>query len=121
MKKVILGLSFALSMIATPFTALAGGAQDFTLHNVTGFTVHAVYIAESSAGNWGGDVLGTGNLPNDGSTPIHFTGFPDTACKFDIRLEDEAGKAWEIDGLDLCATTNVAIGSDGGKLIFATN
>src|SRR4051794_26303451 len=104
-------------MVSTPLMALAGGVQDFTLHNVTGFSVERVFVAQDGAANWSQDVLGTGTLANDGSTEIHFTGFPDDACKFDLRVEDADGKAWEINGLDLCATTNVAIAAADGHLV----
>ncbi|MBC7543278.1 MAG: hypothetical protein H7338_11160 [Candidatus Sericytochromatia bacterium] len=121
MKKFVLGLGLVVSMISTPLVALAGGAQDFTLHNVTGFSVEKVFIAQDGAEEWSSDVLGTGTLANDGSTTIHFTGFPDDACKFHLRIEDAAGTAWNLENVDLCATTNVAIAAAEGHLIFATN
>lgn len=113
----MLGLSLVVSMVSAPLSALAG-VQDFKLINKTGWAVEKVYVEASNADEWGEDVLGEGILATGRSKEIHFTGYDENTCKFDIRVEDVRGKAWEITGVDLCETSNVTIRMRAGKLVY---
>src|SRR3954452_10523016 len=85
-KKTLLGLGLALTTVFAPQVAFAEGVQNFNLHNKTGMDILSVYIRVAGTEDWSKDILGTGPLATNGSTPIKFTGFGDSVCKFDVQI-----------------------------------
>jgi hypothetical protein len=98
---------FALAILLAP-KALAQGKQDFTVHNLTGVEIHALYVSPHSSKNWEEDVLGQDTLPDGESILITF--FPKTKPKlWDLRIEDQDGNYIEWDSLNLLEISDVTL------------
>jgi hypothetical protein len=71
--------------------AVYAGQQDFTLHNLSGYTIQAVYISPVGKNSWEEDVLGSGVLVNGASTRIRFDGYGNNQCYWDIKVRFSDG------------------------------
>jgi hypothetical protein len=100
-KAVMAGLAIALC--AAPAMA---GDQDFTLHNHTGKTMKALFVAPSSSDNWGPDILGEDTLADGADVSVKFDR-DESECKWDVRGEFEDGAYAEVKDVDFCTVTDV--------------
>lgn len=89
---------FACAALASLFVGFGGmdravyaGQQDFTLHNLSGYTIQAVYISPVGRRSWEEDVLGNGVLVDGASTRIRFNGYGKSQCYWDIKVRFSDG------------------------------
>ena len=83
-----------------------GRKSGFTLSNLTGSTLRAVYISPRDSGRWEEDIL-RGDVMADGSAII--VRFPDEkVALWDLRVETTRRRA-EWKGLDLRGASNVTM------------
>jgi hypothetical protein len=94
------------------------GEQDFTVHNETGMVIDALYVSEANNNKWEEDILGQDTLADGDSTDIEFKGYGDDVCAFDIRIDDESGKQWIIEDINLCEIHKVAFSKEGSKVVY---
>ncbi len=106
----------ALAAVATFAFAGAGVAsaadQDFTLRNRTGYQIDDVYLSKPSQSSWGPDIMGRGNVLEDGdSTEITFR---DSArgCRWDLKVKYHDDTTAEWSNLNLCEIDKITLHYD---------
>ena len=85
------------------------GDQDFTLVNRTGYQIDDLYVAPSASNNWGREIMGQGNVLEDGDSYDVSFARSSRACKFDLRVKyhDGAEATWQT--LDFCQISKVSL------------
>lgn len=80
----------------------------FTLANLTGATLRAVYVSPSGSGGWEENVLGEGGLADGDSVELRFSP-EEKAAEWDIRVEgaDEHFAEWK--GLSLGGVSEITL------------
>jgi hypothetical protein len=117
-KKVFFPLAIAFAVAAVAAPALADGAQDFELHNLTGMNIKALYVEPSAnTDNWGDELLKGETLAGDGDTKINFSP-GGTECEYDIKIMDDADNSYEVKGIDLCKINHFSISKEGDSLKY---
>ncbi|WP_019643492.1 hypothetical protein [Novispirillum itersonii] len=91
--------------------AVAGGKQDFTMVNKTGYAIEEVYVSPSAASDWQEDVLGQDVLENGKSVHIKFSRGTQ-ACKWDVKVVYTDKETAEWEQFDLCTTSKITIHYD---------
>jgi hypothetical protein len=89
--------------------ALAGGKQDFTLVNNTGYQINKVFVSPASSNSWQEDVLGRDVLNNGKSVNIKFHRST-PGCKWDLKVvytDDGSSAVWK--GFNICAISKITI------------
>ena len=103
-----LAVAFGVALLAA--VPLANAAdQDFTVINRTGYQIDDIWVSAASSANWGREVMGRGNVLDDGeSVDINF-GRNTSACRYDlkVRYHDEDEATWH--NLDLCQISKVSL------------
>ena len=85
------------------------GDQDFTLVNRTGYQIDDLYVAPSASDNWGREIMGSGNVLDDGdSYDVSFSRNA-RACKFDLKVKYHDGDEATWQSLDLCQISKVSL------------
>jgi hypothetical protein len=103
-RKVIQG--FLIAALAIVMSVAPAYADDsFTLHNNTGRTMKALYVAASSTDNWGSDIL-NGEAATGTDVKVSWT-HGETECKWDVRGEFEDGTYAEVRDVDFCTVNEV--------------
>jgi hypothetical protein len=101
-------IAFAVFLLASGSTAMAGGRQDFSLINGTGYDIAEVYVSAASSDDWEEDVLGEDVLENGRSVNIHFAS-SSSACKWDLMVVYTDGEKAEWEGFDLCKVSEIRL------------
>lgn len=96
-----------LSMCAAS-PVLAGGKQDFTLINKTGYPIQEVYVSPNQTSDWEEDVLGQSILNNNQYVNISFSR-SSSACKWDLKVVYSDGDTSEWANFDLCKTSKITV------------
>ncbi|MBL8644075.1 MAG: hypothetical protein JNK21_09070 [Rhodospirillaceae bacterium] len=89
--------------------AMAAGKQDFTVVNVTGYTISELYVSPSKASDWEEDILGRDVLVDGDRTDITFSRKEDT-CLWDLKVvyqDDNSSAEWSA--INLCEVSVVAL------------
>jgi hypothetical protein len=105
-RKFLIGIVAAALCMAP---AMAGD-QDFTLHNTTGHTMKALFVAPSSSNDWGSDILGQDVLEDGQSVQVKFDR-GESECKWDVRGEFSDGTYAEVTDVDFCTVSEVTFHS----------
>lgn len=115
-RKVFQLVSLTTAALALTFVipSARAGDQDFTLVNKTGFEIHNVYISPSNSDDWGDDVMGKDTLPTGGSVEITFSR-KESAANWDLKIENEDGKAITWEKLNLKKLSKVVLYYKNGK------
>lgn len=108
----------ASSATATP-DGVSGSVLGFTLLNLTGSTLRAVYISPSDSARWEENVLGGDVLADGGAITVRFNP-EEKAALWDLRVETTRRSA-EWKGLVLRGASNVTlfISQEGEKPFVA--
>jgi hypothetical protein len=93
----------ALAIAVSIAPALAD--DSFTLHNHTGRSMKALYVAQSDTDSWGSDIL-DGSVANGADVKVSWT-HGETACNWDVRGEFDDGTYAEVKNVDFCTVTEV--------------
>ena len=96
----------------------ASDRRNFTLKNRLGFTIGSVFISETTNASWEDDVLGRDVLNTGENCPITFSGYASSVCRFDIRVKNLDGHAWDINNVNLCSITGIELFMDEGVLSY---
>jgi hypothetical protein len=103
-RKIMSGLAIAaLALVVS--VAPARADDSFTLHNHTGRSMKALYVAESASDSWGPDILG-GELASGDDIKVSWVR-GETACNWDVRGEFDDGTYAEVKNVDFCTVTEV--------------
>ena len=78
----------------------------FTLINSSDYTIHEFYTATPDSDSWGDDILGDQTIAGGGTGTITLTGAGDQ-CEFDLKVVDEEKAEHELEGVNLCDSTEV--------------
>ena len=104
-------------------TALAAQYAEplgFTLTNLTGASLRAVYVSPNGSGGWEENVLGAGGLADGGSVELQFSP-EEKADAWDMRVEggDEHFAEWK--GLRLGGVSRITLYLDvvGERVVMA--
>jgi hypothetical protein len=91
--------------------AAFAGDQDFTLYNVTGYTIDKVFVSPVGKTTWGSDILGTGQLEDGNKVDITFKASNDI-CHYDLKVvyTDDDTATWS--DLNLCEISKVHLHYD---------
>lgn len=94
-----------------PSAATAQGKQDFTLTNMTGYTISEVYVAPTKSEDWEEDVMGQDVLNDGERVEISFPRKGKT-CSYDLRVvfDDEDEASWRE--FNLCEVSKISIRYD---------
>jgi hypothetical protein len=99
------------TLAASTILCLAGAAafaadQDFTLYNVTGYTIDKVFVSPVGKTTWGRDILGTGQLDDGNKVDITFKSGNDV-CRYDLKVvyTDDDTAVWN--DLNLCELSKI--------------
>ena len=93
----------ALAIVICAAPALSD--DSFVLHNRTGRTMKALYVAESASDKWGPDILNQ-DIANDQDVKVSWT-HGETECNWDVRGEFEDGTYAEVKNVDFCTVNEV--------------
>lgn len=120
------GVGGATAREATAAAATAATAADpagklgFTLTNLTGARLRAVYVSPSGSAGWEENVLGGGGLADGDSVKLRFSP-EEKAAEWDLRVEgaDEHFAEWK--GLRLGGVSGITLYLDvaGGRVVAA--
>jgi antitoxin component YwqK of YwqJK toxin-antitoxin module len=105
---------FGLFYVSTMSEVSAQAAQDFTIINKTGVTIHALYVTPHDSDDWGDDILGVDTLPNDESVDITFSR-KERAKLWDLRIEDSKGAFIEWENFNLLEIKTAILYYKNGK------
>jgi hypothetical protein len=83
---------------------------EFTLVNKTGFAIDKIFLAMSGSHDWGGDELGSDQLPNEESAKLPFADL--AHCRQDLKAvyADKSSHIWS--GVDLCENNKLVLNYD---------
>ena len=115
--RVLAGVALLLGTGASVFA----DAQDFTIVNKTGFTISSLYASPVKAKNWGGDILGEGEMATGRTLEIKFSGYGEKVCRFDVMLKDENDKEWIVEDIDLCEIHSLSFSKKGNSVHYEAN
>lgn len=104
-RRRFLGVAGALGLAPV---VLSAGDQDFTVVNRTGFTIDALHVTPHSSDDWGDDILGKDTLGDGEHIEIVFRR-KEKAAKWDLRVEDEDGKSYVWENLNLLEISEVTL------------
>lgn len=107
-------LAAACSRTPRPDSGRPAGVLDFTLVNLTGSTLHAIYVSPHDSAGWGENLLGQDFLLDGENVRIRFSPEERTAL-WDLRVEDKDGNYSEWKGLDLREISKLTLRVGGGK------
>ena len=85
------------------------GQQDFTVVNMTGYTISELYVSPTRTTDWEEDILGRDVLSNGDRTDITFSRSEDT-CLWDLKVvysDDDSSAEWSA--INLCEVSVVAL------------
>lgn len=98
-------------LVAAAFLCLAGSGaraadQDFTLYNVTGYTIEKVFVSAVGKATWGSDILGQDRLDDGDNVAITFKNGT-RACEYDLKVvyDDDNSAVWS--GVNLCELSKI--------------
>jgi hypothetical protein len=111
------GIVAAITFFA-PATRAAN--QDFTIVNKTGKTLENIHVRGADESDWGKNLLGDEVLDPGETFKVTFTGYDKDECEFEVRVETE-DTYWELEKIDLCATSKLILKLKGSKLIWSTD
>jgi hypothetical protein len=97
----------ALAIVVSTAPVLAD--DSFTLHNHTGRTMKALFVAPSDSDSWGPDILNQ-NVADGADVKVSWT-HGETACNWDVRGEFEDGTYAEVKNVDFCTVDDVTFNS----------
>ena len=103
----------SIAVVAAGFMAFAPAAfaadQDFTVVNKTGYQIDDIWVSPASSSNWGRELMGRGNVLDDGDSYDVSFSVNTKACKFDMKVKyhDEDEATWT--NLDLCSISKVSL------------
>jgi hypothetical protein len=90
---------------------LAGAAaqaaqQDFTLYNVTGYTIDKVFVSSVGQNSWGSDLMGSGQLEDGKKVDVSFNE-GGRGCNYDLKVvyDDEDTAEWG--NVNLCELSKI--------------
>jgi hypothetical protein len=109
MGKIIAALVVLIGLAASGGPTLAGGKQDFTLVNKTGYRIDKVFVSPAASDDWEEDVLGRDVLDNGESVNITFHRRT-TGCRWDLKVvyaDDDSSAIWH--GFDICSISKITI------------
>ena len=98
--KLIAFLLFGLTTLL-PSPGMAGGKQNFSLENRTGYKISEVYVSPSKASTWEEDVLGKEELADGETVAIRFAR-SDKSCNWDLKVVYDDGDTSEWEDFNLC-------------------
>ena len=103
------GAAAGLILAATATAALADDARDFAIINGSTSIITKVYIAPTSASDWGPQVLSAPINPAE-TRAFSFSGPSVPGCLYDIHISYNDDRPDELDSVNICnvATVNVA-------------
>ncbi len=105
MRKTMLALA---TLLATSTAAIAQDAN-FTLSNMTGYSIVEVYVSPSKQKNWGPDRLGNYTLEHGGWYKLSFPQ-DRSQCVQDMKVvfgDDKSEVTWE--GFNLCEIDKIRL------------
>jgi hypothetical protein len=82
------------------------------LVNSTGYDIERIFIAPTSWGDWGEDLLGGRIVPDGEKVEITLKSFEGNECSYDIRAVDTDGDEYMKDGLDICSDSEIVMSFD---------
>ena len=103
----IFGILMLATMAVATTSAVLADPRDFTLENAIDVTITHVYVAPSNVMSWEEDVLGADVLAPGTTVDIHFSGFTEGACSYDIKVIAADGREGYLWAVDLCAVSLV--------------
>ena len=115
MKKLV--AAAALGALVTATVGVSGasaGAQDFTLHNSTGYDIAHVYVSVVSTNSWEEDIMGRDLLAKEDSVKIHFAPSEDH-CHYDLKVTYTDGETAAWGNINLCTVNNITIHYNRGS------
>jgi hypothetical protein len=89
--------------------AVAKDARDITVINKSGKPITELYISPADSSDWEEDVLGVDVLEDGESIEIHFSGYKDNQCLFDVLARNARGDEWLLTDLNLCEIFTITI------------
>ena len=104
-----------LAVLVVAFAALgpalvgAGESRDIVVENKTGKPITSLYVSPADSDDFEEDVLGAEVLESGHAIKVHFTGFPEGQCHFDILAANDEDVEWLLREVDLCETATVTI------------
>lgn len=104
---------------ASSTAAPSEGAKGFTLVNMTGAEIHALYITPSDSKDWQDDILGVDTLADGAKADITFTR-GEKVPSWDLRIEDAEGAYIEWADLKLSEAKKVTLHLKNGKATAET-
>jgi hypothetical protein len=112
MRKALLAICLALTIVICLQQKARAGAQDFTLFNRTGVDIYSLYISPSDTNDWQEDILGQDMMLN--GADLHITFDRDEAAeKWDLRVADKAGNWLMYSDLNLPQINEIILEEDG--------
>lgn len=108
MRKVLI-VAAALGFLTWGAKAGAADARDITVVNKTGKPIFSLFISPVESNDWEEDVLGLDVLADGQSVDVHFSGYEEGQCHFDILATNEDGDEWLLPDVDLCSVSEVVI------------
>jgi hypothetical protein len=112
-----LSIAGAVLLLLTMAQGAWAGPAGFTLHNVTGAELHAVYIGSSDEADWGDNLLDEDEtIVDGGDIEVEFEPGEDRET-WDMRVEDSEGNALEFTELNLLEATTVILKDDNTAII----
>ena len=117
MKHTFLFGTLTTAILSTMPLAHAGD-QDFTLTNLTGMSLGAMYVApESDSKSWGSDLFDGKVLPSEREVEIVFSK-GNTECNYAINFKDSKDNEYEIHNVDLCTVHQLKLTKEGSSIAY---
>ena len=100
--------AIAVGLLAFAPTAFAAD-QDFTVVNRTGYQIDDIWVSPASSSNWGRELMGRGNVLDDGDSYDISFGRNTSSCHFDMKVKyhDEDEATWN--NLNLCEISKISL------------
>jgi hypothetical protein len=103
----ILIAAIAVGLSAAPVMA---SGDYFMLHNHTGRSMKALYVAPTSSDSWGSDILNA-DAPDGSDVKVTWSRNADDTCYWDVRGEFEDNTYAEVKNVDFCTVDDVTFNS----------
>jgi len=108
-------------MVGMGAQAARAGAQDFTIHNNTGFKITKLYVEpESNTKDWGDEVLKGETIDNGDQYKITLNGYGDD-CVWAVSITDPAGNDYEVRNINLCEVSDLKFTKQGNTVKWSAN
>jgi hypothetical protein len=83
-----------------------------TLVNSTGYDIEQVFIAPTSWGDWGDDLLEGRTVPDGEKAVITLKSFEGNECSFDVRALDVDGDEYAKYDINICSDPEIVLTFD---------